>query len=60
MFLRTENKAYYQLRHGKFTVETPDWGGRIVYEAYPNGDGMFDADERLVLITSALRNYKNY
>jgi len=38
--------GYLRLRHGRFTVECPDAGGNLVYEARPNGDGIFCADER--------------
>ena len=38
--------GYLRLRHGVFYVECPDVGGEEVYEAFPNGDGMFEADER--------------
>ncbi len=38
--------AYYRLRHGRFTVEVPDCGGRHIYEAYPKGDGCFTEGER--------------
>jgi hypothetical protein len=30
-----------------FKVECPDAWGETVYEASPNGDGMFDDDERV-------------
>lgn len=38
--------GYLRLRHGAFSVECPDVGGEFVYQAYPNGDGMFTEDER--------------
>jgi hypothetical protein len=38
--------AYLRLRHGRFTVECPDIGGTLVYEAHPEGDGIFVDDER--------------
>lgn len=47
--------GYYRLRHGEFTVEYPDCGGELLYEATPNGDGIFDEDERLIYLTKALR-----
>lgn len=38
--------GYLRLRHGRFTVECPDVGGLLVFEANPSGDGVFDHDER--------------
>lgn len=54
--LKDEYKvAYLRLRHGEFTVSYPDYDGEIIYEAYPNGDGIFDEDERLNYLTKAMR-----
>ena len=41
--------GYMRLRHGYFRVEyykTPDDKGEIVYECSPQGDGIFENDER--------------
>lgn len=38
--------GYLRLRHGRFTVEYPDVGGKLVYSASPAGDGIFDDAER--------------
>ena len=38
--------AYLRLRQGRFTVCCTDVEGDIVYEAYPNGQGQFEDDER--------------
>jgi hypothetical protein len=38
--------GYLRLRHGGFTVSCPDPGGELVYDASPNGDGIFDVEER--------------
>lgn len=46
--------GYLRLRHGHFRAEAPDCGGETVYEAWPKGDGMFDDDERLQHLTTAL------
>lgn len=45
--------GYLRLRHGNFTVTCPDYGGDLVYTAHPNGDGVFDTEERLTYLTSA-------
>ena len=46
--------GYLRLRHGHFRAEAPECGGETVYEAWPKGDGMFDDDERLRHLTSAI------
>jgi hypothetical protein len=46
--------GYLRLRHGYFVVECPDCCGEIVFEAYPNGDGVFEAHERAGHLASAL------
>lgn len=38
--------GYLRLRHGYFSVSCPGTSGEIVYDSEPNGDGVFDADER--------------
>lgn len=38
--------GYLRLRHGEFYASCPDCCDNIVYEAEPNGDGIFDDDER--------------
>lgn len=48
--------AYYRLRHGEFRVDSPDCGDETIYVAFPNGDGIFDDDERLVYLSNALRH----
>lgn len=46
MYIGDEIVGYFRLRHGRFTVEYPNCGGELVYESYPNGDGVFDNNER--------------
>lgn len=45
-FIGTEQVGYLRLRHGSFRVDYPDCGGETIYEGSPNGDGIFDDDER--------------
>ena len=45
--------GYLRLRHGKFTVECPDVGGTLVYQASPEGDGVFELEERQYYLTKA-------
>lgn len=47
VFLDGKQVGYVRLRHGDMTVECPDCGGNLVYEASPRGDGDFyDEAER--------------
>lgn len=38
--------GYLRLRHGSFTVTCPDVDGELVYSAEPQGDGIFEFEER--------------
>jgi len=49
-----EQVAYLRLRHGCFTAECPDVRGELVYEAEPEGDGMFNQDEREGFLSAAI------
>lgn len=40
-----EMRGYVRLRGGWLYCSCPDVGGDIVYEAYPDGDGLFASDE---------------
>lgn len=44
--------GYLRLRHGYFYAETA--GGEVVYEAEPNGDGIFECDERSFYLNNAI------
>ena len=46
VLVENEQVGYLRLRHGEFRVEVPDVGGRAVYEAAPEGDGIFEDEER--------------
>lgn len=50
--------AYFRLRHGVFRVDVPDCGGETIYEAEPNGDGLFDANERQRYLSEAVEAVK--
>lgn len=45
-FVGDTQVGYLRLRHGHFRVEIPDAGGETVYEAYTDGDGLFEDHER--------------
>lgn len=49
-----EEVAYLRLRHGYFMVQVP-WGGETVYEADPEGDGIFEVHEREKYLSEACR-----
>lgn len=44
--------GYLRLRHGYFSVE---YKGELVYEATPNGDGIFEPEERSYFLWKAKR-----
>lgn len=46
--------GYLRLRHGYFSADVPDAGGRTVYEAEPKGDGLFEQDEREYYLDKAV------
>lgn len=52
-FLDGELVGYLRLRHGYFSVEYPDVGGKLIYEATTQGDGIFDEDERVKHLSEA-------
>lgn len=43
--------GYFRLRHGHFRVEYPDCGGKEVFSASPDGDGLFENYEREYYLT---------
>lgn len=50
-----DNKiAYLRLRHGHFRAEYPYNDGKIVFQSMPNGDGVFEVEERPIHIGNAL------
>lgn len=53
VFKGSEQVAYLRLRHGYFSVEYPDCGGQLLYEAEPMGDGVFEDEERALYLCRA-------
>lgn len=49
-----------RLRHGNFTVECPDCGGSLVFEAMSKGDGAFHDDERGFYLEEARKAILEY
>ena len=54
VFYEGKQIGYLRLRHGNFTVEYPDVGGKLVMFASPKGDGIFELDEREHYLTKAV------
>lgn len=55
VFKDGEQVGYLRLRHGEFRVDFPDCGDETIYEASPNGDGIFDDNERLIYMNNAMK-----
>jgi hypothetical protein len=51
--------GYLRLRHGNFTASYPDYEGSVVYQHCPDGDGIFEDNERLYQLTKAIEAIKN-
>ena len=55
VMLGEKKVGYLRLRHGYFRADYPGCGGRTVYEAYPEGDGIFAGyEERMLHLTEAV------
>lgn len=55
VFFNGEQAGYLRLRHGYFTASYPDVGGKRVYLATPEGDGIFAEHERGKYLTEAIQ-----
>lgn len=60
VFLDGEKVAYLRLRHGTFRVDVPDCGDETIFEGAPQGDGIFNRDEREVWLTRAINAVNNW
>lgn len=47
--------GYLRLRHGEFRVDYPTCGEKTIFEAQPDGDGIFEPYERPLYMLKALR-----
>lgn len=47
--------GYLRLRHGVFRVDYPDCGGETIFDAFPEGDGYFDCEEREFFLLEAVK-----
>lgn len=52
--------GYLRLRHGHFTVSCPDYGGEVVYDIHPMGDGIFRPAERMLYLREAVTRIQNW
>ncbi len=52
--------GYLRLRHGYFSVTCPSVSGDLVYEAYPEGDGIFEGHERKKYLKKAKKAIKKW
>lgn len=52
--------GYLRLRHGNFTVECPDVGGKLVYSTQPQGEGAFYEEEREFYLKEAVNAIKKF
>lgn len=46
--------GYLRLRHGYFTADYMKCGGKTVFKAEPEGDGIFENHERIGCLTRAI------
>ena len=54
-YLDGQQVGYLRLRHGQFTVEVPDVGGKCIYESHRmDGDGEFTDAERPRFLQAAV------
>ena len=51
---KNKRVGYLRLRHGKFQAEYPYCGGELVYQSYPDGNGIFEDYERMHELTKAI------
>lgn len=52
--------AYLRLRHGSYTVSAPDVSGEVIYQAFPQGDGIFEDDERVEHLEESIKHIQRY
>jgi len=52
--------GYLRLRHGWFYASVPDCSDEIIYEASPEGDGIFEEEERMEYLEEAIKAIDDY
>lgn len=60
VFYEDQQIGYLRLRHGAFRADYPDCGGITVYEAAPEGDGVFEDEEREQYLLDAVIAIMDY
>lgn len=60
VFYEDQQIGYLRLRHGAFRADYPDCGGVTVYEASPQGDGVFEDEEREQYLLEAVIAIMDY
>lgn len=60
VFKDGDKVGYLRLRHGEFYAKCPDVGGKIVYSSEPEGDGIFEDDEREYYLTEAINKIDDW
>jgi hypothetical protein len=55
-----EQVGYLRLRHGHFGVWAPGAWGNLIYDADPQGDGIFEDDEREKYLNAAVRAIRRH
>lgn len=51
--------GYVRLRHGFLYAEYPYVGGQVIYEAYPEGDGLFKSEKERMYHLNKIANKIN-
>lgn len=59
-YIRGIEVGLLHLRHGVFTVYSPNFGGKVVYLGYTDGDGMFAISEREMYLKNACLSIQRY
>lgn len=54
VYLDNKQVGYLRLRHGIFRAHYKDCAGENIYTATPQGDGIFEDDEREYYLTNAI------
>lgn len=57
-FYKGKQVGYLRLRHGQFRVDYPDCGDKTIYSANPEGDGIFEPNEREFYLNEAKKAIK--
>jgi hypothetical protein len=52
-FIGDRQVGYLRLRHGLFRVDYPRCGDETIFECETEGDGIFDSDERDIMLRQA-------